>query len=216
MAVFIEEMTEVVLDTLKDRLSPEVIAEAARRAQAVEAARVEGGQEAAPTDGQAPTGPAPEGGEGQSGKDAAPWEKRGEEYDADKAATLIRNLRDERNELREALRRSKGEVDALLRNAGSGASDAQRLATVEAEVAQLRAQNAEYRRANALTRAGISEEFSDLITGTTDEEISGQVQRLVALAATLTPGGFEEPAHHNTDSSMGGDTNALWKRGLGF
>lgn len=201
------------MSSLKDRLTPEVVAEAARRAQEAQAGQSQ------PDEGAAvPTGEATqtaESGAGEAGQQA-PWEKRGEPYDADKAATLIRNLRAERSDLQDELRRAKSEVETLLRQSSAGPRDAQRLAALEAEVSELQEQNAKYRRANALARAGISEEFTDLLTGRTDEEISGQVQRLVALASSLAPGGFQEPAQHATGDTTGGDTNALWKRGLGF
>lgn len=198
------------MSTLKDRLTPEVVAEAARRAQEAQA-----GQEQPDEGAAAPTGEATQTADGEGGQQA-PWEKRGEPYDADKAATLIRNLRAERSDLQDELRRAKSEVETLLRQASAGPRDAQRLAALEAEVSELQEQNAKYRRANALARAGISEEFTDLLTGRTDGEISGQVQRLVALASSLAPGGFQEPAQHATGDTTGGDTNALWKRGLGF
>lgn len=156
-----------------------------------------------------------------AGKDSpqAPWERNGESFDADKAARLIANLREENAQLKTDRSRYRGERDELLSRIGHDArSVEERIATVEKENAQLRDQVWHHRRQRALTLAGISDEFVDLVHGSTDEEVNASVQRLVALAASGAGGGvpaFSEPGESRV-ASVEATRNELWKKGLGF
>lgn len=130
-------------------------------------------------------------------RDEAPWEKNGTEYDAERAATLISNLTREIDETRREMKQAKAERDELLKQRNQGESEGER--ALRERVASLEEQLNMSNRKAALTAAGISEDFVDLVSGTTADEINASVQRLLKLRGG-EPGQVPEFVEPSADS----------------
>ena len=168
--------------------------------------------DAANSGGAAESGGSPEAGKSEAGKVDAPWNDSDNPFDAERAARLIHNLREDNRALQQRL-------DERAQSAGSSSLE-QRVENLSAENQELRSLVVDYQRARALNEAGIGEEFLDLVQGTTPEEVKHSVERLVALKGTSpqeSVGGpaVAEPAQVAVNNEPL-STNDKWKRAFGF
>lgn len=168
--------------------------------------------DAANSGGAAESGGSPEAGKSEAGKVDAPWNDSDNPFDAERAARLIHNLREDNRALQQRL-------DERAQSAGSSSLE-QRVENLSAENQELRSLVVDYQRARALNEAGIGEEFLDLVQGTTPEEVKHFVERLVALKGTSpqeSAGGpaVAEPAQVAVNNEPL-STNDKWKRAFGF
>lgn len=168
--------------------------------------------DAANSGGAAESGGSPEAGKSEAGKVDAPWNDSDNPFDAERAARLIHNLREDNRALQQRL-------DERAQSAGSSSLE-QRVENLSAENQELRSLVVDYQRARALNEAGIGEEFLDLVQGTTPEEVKHSVERLVELKGTSpqeSAGGpaVAEPAQVAVNNEPL-STNDKWKRAFGF
>lgn len=168
--------------------------------------------DAANSGGAAESGGSPEAGKSEAGKVDAPWNDSDNPFDAERAARLIHNLREDNRALQQRL-------DERAQSTGSSSLE-QRVENLSAENQELRSLVVDYQRARALNEAGIGEEFLDLVQGTTPEEVKHSVERLVALKGTSpqeSAGGpaVAEPAQVAVNNEPL-STNDKWKRAFGF
>lgn len=168
--------------------------------------------DAANSGGAAESGGSPEAGKSEAGKVDAPWNDSDNPFDAERAARLIHNLREDNRALQQRL-------DERAQSGGSSSLE-QRVENLSAENQELRSLVVDYQRARALNEAGIGEEFLDLVQGTTPEEVKHFVERLVALKGTSpqeSAGGpaVAEPAQVAVNNEPL-STNDKWKRAFGF
>lgn len=141
----------------------------------------------------------------------APWDGEDNPFDPQRAWRLIQNLRNE---------------NAMLK-----AQDASRANNDDGGLLQLRTQLDQVVEQNrvlseqvtknareaALREAGIDTEFVDLVDGSTPEEISQSVRRLVQLRAgreDLPP--VLEPGGRGVDGGAEPNRNDLWRQSFGF
>lgn len=168
--------------------------------------------DAANSGGAAESGGSPEAGKSEAGKVDAPWNDSDNPFDAERAARLIHNLREDNRALQQRL-------DERAQSGGSSSLE-QRVENLSAENQELRSLVVDYQRARALNEAGIGEEFLDLVQGTTPEEVKHSVERLVALKGPSpqeSAGGpaVAEPAQVAVNNEPL-STNDKWKRAFGF
>lgn len=168
--------------------------------------------DAANNGGPAESGGSPEASKSEAGKVDAPWNDSDNPFDAERAARLIHNLREDNRALQQRL-------DERAQSADSSSLE-QRVENLSAENRELRSLVVDYQRARALNEAGIGEEFLDLVQGTTPEEVKHSVERLVALKGTSpqeSAGGpaVAEPAQVAVNNEPL-STNDKWKHAFGF
>ena len=128
--------------------------------------------------------PKEEGGPGQEQESpASPWDKNGEPYDAERAAKLISNQREENARLKAEL--------SKLKAAGQDAqqpkqpeepqedSEANTAARLEAAEAKLAEAEAKLKKISALAEASLPLDLVAYVPGQSDEEIAASVQFLL-------------------------------------
>ena len=116
----------------------------------------------------------------------APWEKNGEEFDAERAKKLIAALRDENKALKAAKTEPKAEdkpADATKAGEKQPADLATELADAKAELA----------KAKALAAAGLPLDFIPFIPGGDAEEIATAVDFLASKIPAAQSGEKKQP-----------------------
>ena len=116
----------------------------------------------------------------------APWEKNGEEFDAERAKKLIAALRDENKALKAAKTEPKAEdkpADAAKTEENPPADLASELADAKAELA----------KAKALAAAGLPLDFIPFIPGGDAEEIATAVAFLASKIPAAQSGEKKQP-----------------------
>lgn len=113
-----------------------------------------------------------------------PW---GDNFDAEKAWTLIQNLRTDKDTLQTKLTSTESERDALAKTAQEAEdaqkSDAQKLADrLAAAEKALGEKDRELAKTRVLAKHSIPEELADFLTGATEEELTAQAEKLATLA----------------------------------
>ena len=116
----------------------------------------------------------------------APWEKNGEEFDAERAKKLIAALRDENKALKAAKTEPKAEdkpADAAKTEEKPSTDLATELADAKAELA----------KAKALAAAGLPLDFIPFIPGGDAEEIAAAVDFLASKIPAAQSGEKKQP-----------------------
>lgn len=116
----------------------------------------------------------------------APWEKNGEEFDAERAKKLIAALRDENK----ALKAAKTEPKAEDKPAPAAKTEEKPSADLATELA---AAKAEIAKAKALAAAGIPLDFIPFIPGGDAEEIATAVDFLASKIPAAQSGEKKQP-----------------------
>jgi hypothetical protein len=113
-----------------------------------------------------------------------PW---GDDFDAETAWRLVQNLRSEVSDLKTAKSTLKAELDAQKAESGSGAD---KIAAAEA-----RAKDAEkaLHVERAIRKYPALEEYADLLSGDTEEEILAKAERLAKIGQPKAPEGDQKP-----------------------
>ncbi|MCZ9884647.1 hypothetical protein [Arthrobacter sp. B2a2-09] len=125
-----------------------------------------------------------------------PW---GDDFDAERAWTLVQNLRTEKEDL-------KGEVATLKQKSQeleAGESDGLKELRTRAEAAETRAAKAEHELtlAKVLRDFPALEGFEDLLTGDDEEAVRAKAERLAAIGGGKKPEG--DPAPGQEEQKLG-------------
>lgn len=113
---------------------------------------------------------------------AAPW---GEDFDAEKAWRLVQNLRTERDGLKTERDALKGERDALATERDGLKTELQ---TKTDEAERLSKETArEVALQKVLRKFPDLEDFADLLTGDTEEELVAKAERLAKIGKPAEP-----------------------------
>lgn len=116
----------------------------------------------------------------------APWEKNGEEFDAERAKKLITALRDENK----ALKAAKTEPKAEDKPADAAKAEDKPPADLASELADAKAELA---KAKALAAAGLPLDFIPFIPGGDAEEIAAAVDFLASKIPAAQSGEKKQP-----------------------
>lgn len=118
-----------------------------------------------------------------------PWEREGESFDAERAKTLILNLREEKESYQAKLSAKTGELEALtaerddlktqLETAQATAKEMEEQA--QAKAGELQALNLLRTKEQILTGKGLPVDFADLLTGDDDQALEAAAERLATL-----------------------------------
>lgn len=125
----------------------------------------------------------------QEAPEAPPW---GDDFDAARAWTLVQNLRSDKAALKEKLEAAESRASALEAEANAAAdekkSEAEKLADrlAAAEQAAKEAQRALYIERARATH-GLDEELLEFLTGSSEDEILAQAEKLAKRAAPAAP-----------------------------
>ncbi|UIW13422.1 scaffolding protein [Arthrobacter phage Amyev] len=119
----------------------------------------------------------------------APW---GEDFDAERAWKLVQNLRAERDALKSERDGLKTERDTLKAAkdaaADEGKSELQKLQDRIAEIEKASAaKDRDLALQKVLRKHPDLEEFADLLTGDTEEELAAKAERLAAIGKAKAP-----------------------------
>lgn len=115
-----------------------------------------------------------------------PWEKNGEEFDAERAKKLIAALRDENK----ALKAAKAEPKAEDKPAAAAKTEENPSADLVSELADAKAELA---KAKALADAGLPLDFIPFIPGGEAEEIAAAVDFLASKIPAAQSGEKKQP-----------------------
>lgn len=116
----------------------------------------------------------------------APWEKNGEEFDAERAKKLIADLRDENK----ALKAAKTEPKAEDKPAPAAKTEEKPSTDLATELADAKAELA---KARALAAAGLPLDFIPFIPGGDAEEIAAAVDFLASKIPAAQSGEKKQP-----------------------
>ncbi|AYN59093.1 head scaffolding protein [Arthrobacter phage Yang] len=119
----------------------------------------------------------------------APW---GDDFDAERAWKLVQNLRTERDGLKAERDALKVERDTLATEKDSVATEGQsELQKLQARLDQIEKEAKQKDRDLALQKVLRNhpdlEEFADLLTGDTEEELAAKAERLAAIGKAKAP-----------------------------
>lgn len=119
----------------------------------------------------------------------APW---GDDFDAERAWKLVQNLRTERDGLKAERDALKVERDTLATEKDSVATEGQsELQKLQARLDQIEKEAKQKDRDLALQKVLRNhpdlEEFADLLTGETEEELAAKAERLAAIGKAKAP-----------------------------
>lgn len=118
----------------------------------------------------------------------APW---GDDFDAERAWKLVQNLRSERDTLKSERDSLKGERDALTTERDGLKTELQ---TKTEELEKTSKETArELALQKVLRKHPELEEFADLLTGDTEEELASKAERLAAIGKPKEPADGEKP-----------------------
>ena len=127
----------------------------------------------------------------EHGTSTPPW---GDDFNAETAWRLVQNLRAEVSDLKASKATLKTEIDSLKSDSGSGAD--------KIAAAEKRAKDAEkaLHVERAIRKYPALEEYADLLSGDTEEEILAKAERLAKIGQPKAPEGDQKPADESGDS----------------
>lgn len=133
----------------------------------------------------------------------APW---GDDFDAERAWKLVQNLRAERDALKTERDGLKTERDTLKSEkdsvANEGKSELQKLQDrLEQIEAASKAKDRDLALQKVLRKHPDLEEFADLLTGDTEEELAAKAERLSAIGKAKAPAEGEEKDGEKPDTT---------------
>jgi hypothetical protein len=128
----------------------------------------------------------------ESTKTEAPW---GDDFDAERAWRLVQNLRSERDAIKAERDSLRTERDNLVTERDGLKEELQ---TKTSEIERISKENArEVALQKILRKHPELEDFADLLTGDTEEELSAKAERLAAIGKPKDGAGKQESSEDN-------------------